>query len=310
MDYRHQFQQYLEEVEAYLAKVRKGRRVPSANPQAPQYSQAADDQRLIERGVAPAGYGSSMPPSSPETFDPRGIGQAFTAPGGQSPSYGFKHKDKRGEDGPAKSLAERLARDASEVPPAKIQSQIQDTNAHYDQLRAPAGTLRFTPIPLNVYGYTQTGGDYKGRSVVSYGGDKASQDVPNTVSHELFHRRRTEPDMDQIHSNIGNSKRWQLMDRMNEVQPSSQDGPYFGKNHSWNAEEQLANIAGYEGSLPRGTAIGDTDVGRILFEKRPELKNYYYHYLSQPYGGLWNDQGGWTGRNVGDQRPKPSSSTK
>jgi hypothetical protein len=102
MGYKEQFQSYMEEVEAYLAKVRKGRRVPAADPQAPQYSQGADDLRLIRQGEAPAGYGQTgrvpaptAPPSSPpETFDPRGFGQAFATPGGESPKYGFTERPK------------------------------------------------------------------------------------------------------------------------------------------------------------------------------------------------------------------------
>lgn len=83
----HGFNTMIAEMSNYLAKVRNGRSVQAVNPQAPQFSQSADDARLASKGQIPAGYGA--PPKPQESFNPNGFGQAFTTPSGASPSYGF-----------------------------------------------------------------------------------------------------------------------------------------------------------------------------------------------------------------------------
>lgn len=82
------FNQHMADVASYLAKVRGGRSITAVNPNAPQYSQAADDARLASRGQVPAGYGTT---STPDAIPTQGFGQAFTTPSGTSPTYGFSN---------------------------------------------------------------------------------------------------------------------------------------------------------------------------------------------------------------------------
>lgn len=95
-----QYQRYMQEVKDYLTKVRNGRRVPAADPQAPQYSQPADDLRLMQRGEAPAGYGATSAPLP--TYSDKGFAQAFETPAGQSSPYGFRVPN------PVPNLADRV----------------------------------------------------------------------------------------------------------------------------------------------------------------------------------------------------------
>ena len=76
---------------------------------------------------------------------------------------------------------------------------------------------------------------------------------------------------------------------MDRLQSGKEYGPYWGLDPSSSPEEQLASLAGYEGSLPRGTSILDTEAGKKLFAD-PRLRDYYLHYSSIPYGGLWEGQ--------------------
>lgn len=309
------FDDYMRDVSDYLSKVKAGRTTRAIDPRDPRFSQEAHDQRLARQGHVPAGYGTPAQPTPQPSFNPQGFGQAFVTQGGQSPSYGFggqgavsnryESSDPRDKIATNDKLADVIAKMSPPTVPPGIQQEIYGSNAQYDQARAPVNEVRWSNDNLNAYGYTKNSGPLQGRVVVTYGSPSTRKEAVNTLSHELFHQKRALGNMDSVQTNptgtiFRENPYSSLEKRMNQVQPPDASGPYFGLKHSSGPEEQLANIAGYEGSLPAGVAITDTPVGKTLFEGRQDLKDHYFHYASQPYGGWWNGQSGLTGRKRGN----------
>lgn len=195
-------------------------------------------------------------------------------------------------------MGQYLAETGDPNPPANVAAQIAKTNASYPTFSPKPGSVRYTPERLNAAGFTMKSGPTKGRVVISTGAEEGH--VPNTLAHESLHQRFDEHgnrpprmgmsgkplDLDAI----GNWPRWELSRRMKDLQPDDQFGPYWGMRANRNGEEQLANIYGYEGSLPKGSAITGTEVGKALFDGRQSLKDYYFSQVSHPYGGLWEGQ--------------------
>lgn len=215
-------------------------------------------------------------------------------------------------------LDEQLALTAPTMPPADVAAMIAASNASLPLYRPTPGSVRYAPQTLNAAGYTMMKGPLKGRVVVATGSPYASRDpendllrrqthnsVPNTLAHESLHQRFDNHGIRPImlHGKqvrpeaIGNDAWFDLMKKMRTLQPDDQYGPYWGLHPSTSAEEQLASIFGYEGSLPKGKAITETPVGQALFgnqgdilRERQDLKDYYFSQVSHPYGGLWEGQ--------------------
>lgn len=86
--YDQQYQAYQREVQSYLQKVKDGRRVPAADPQAPQFSQRADDERQAKRAGLGAyiQHGPPTPVMQPPLLSQQQMPQqqpAAPLPGGQ-----------------------------------------------------------------------------------------------------------------------------------------------------------------------------------------------------------------------------------
>ncbi len=101
-----------------------------------------------------------------------------------------------------------------------------------------------------------------------------------------------EPDTDML-AVYGN--RQKLDNAMRQIQPTAKTaGKYWGLRPNSSAEEQIANISGFEGSLPKGTGILDTPEGQKILSNQ-QLKDYYFTQSSVPFGGVWEGQS--TGNN-------------
>lgn len=192
------------------------------------------------------------------------------------------------------SFAEVLAREASDTPEADLLEEIAMANAGYHSFGVPmlGPRPRFSNEKLNAGGYTMTEGPMKGQVVIA-NPEKLSK--TNVLGHEAYHARALDSGMPKTKGvapgAIGNlSTRKRLNDAMEAIQPHAKvAGPYWGLNPNSSAEEQIANLVGYEASLPKGTSIIDTEIGKKILSNQ-ELKDYYFTQSSVPFGGIWEGQ--------------------
>jgi len=124
--------------------------------------------------------------------------------------------------------------------------------------------------------------------------------VPMIQAHEAYHERSDNGgDMPKVYvkkwgkaptlvdpNSIDNPHRGALAQLMERFQPNDQY-ILWGMNPNKNANEQIANLAGYEGAQPKGTSIVDTPVGKAM---TPDQRDYYFTQSSVPYGGIWEGQ--------------------
>lgn len=132
-------------------------------------------------------------------------------------------------------------------------------------------------------------------------------DRVNTQAHEAYHQRAVADKRSllgkdkMINEAVGSDwlARRRLKEIMEEFQPDSKvrkgSAPnslatYWGLDPNRSQEEQIANLAGYEGMHPKGTSFVDTEVGKKILSKYPSLIDYYFTQSSVPYGGVWEGQ--------------------
>lgn len=200
-------------------------------------------------------------------------------------------------------IAQRIARAASTKPPRWAQEASAGKNVELPFF-APKDP-RFTNEQLNAAGYTmKSQNGAPGTVVITNAGD-----VANTMGHEALHQRIGQPGVglhdvragfgpeNRVSADaLGNSARFLLMENMSAIQPENQEnGKYWGMRAGRTAEEQLANLFGYEASLPKGTPITESPIGDRLFVGNlgapyQPLKDYYFSQTSRPYGGVWEGQ--------------------
>lgn len=196
----------------------------------------------------------------------------------------------------SKQLAELLKESNASLPASSVTSN--------------APPPRYINYDLNVGGWTYGFGPLKGQIVIS--GDKNtpqdSKDAMNNVNtqaHEAYHQRavadkRSLLGKDKIINDPDWLARRRLEEIMEEFQPDSKKrkgsapnslaSSYWGLDPNRSQEEQIANLAGYEGMQPKGTSFVDTEVGKKILNKYPSLIDYYFTQSSVPYGGIWEGQ--------------------
>lgn len=192
------------------------------------------------------------------------------------------------------SIAEAVAAAAARRPSRETQARIDASNASLPAFSGPLNgpEPRWSNERLNAAGYTLLDGPMKGQVVIA-----SSDTLPpeNTLAHEGFHARRLQAEAPPNATGystgaLGDHHRWQLADRMAKEQPpADRAGPYWGLQPNRSQEELIANLVGYEGGLPKGTTILDTEVGRRLLPTQRDV-DYYFTQSSVPYGGVWEGQ--------------------
>ena len=186
------------------------------------------------------------------------------------------------------SSGELYAMMASSTPPRRALEEFARTNSGLPTYRPE--NPKYLQGRFNALGYTITDGPLKGTVVIM---DTPHPHVPlsNTAAHEGYHQRVLQYGETPTDPLTGLAAARELARRMNTIQPPGEHaGPYWGMKPSRTADEQIANIKGYEGGLPRGTAITETLVGQQLLGGNQALKDYYFSQISHPYGGLWEGQ--------------------
>lgn len=179
------------------------------------------------------------------------------------------------------SLAEGVAFGASEQMPNDVRASYESSNASLPSFQ-PRTPARWSNRQLNAAGYTIVAGPMKGTVVV------ADNKYPvNTLAHEAYHSSQIDAPPNNI--KLSGERQRQFQTLMGEVQPATANGPYWGLRPSSSNEEQIASIKGYEGTLPKGTSILDSDVGRKLFPHQT-LIDYYMALSSLPNKGAWAGQ--------------------
>ena len=184
---------------------------------------------------------------------------------------------------------------ASAERPPEVEAIIQGTNARYPSFSAT--DPKWINDQLSARGFTVSEGSRKGEVYATYGG-KRLQQVPETLAHEGYHQQVLQHG-NPYEQKIGRVVPQALAERMRTLQPDDKAGPYWGREATTTGtNELLANLKGYEGSLPVGTALSETPAGQALFSPSRSLfdpdaqsrKDYYYQNISYPIGGLWEGQ--------------------
>lgn len=193
--------------------------------------------------------------------------------------------------------------------------QMQGTNVGMPDsvIGAPKKMYTLPGKRLNVSGWTNA---VTGDVAIP---DTGNTPFANTVAHEGFHSRQVPDGMlppPAADANI----RAQLARNMQAIQPDADHTPpnaKWGLRPNSSAEEQIANIRGYEGALPAGTSITKSPIASQLFQPSfgnspggmlrsaaggvytsaadgdvtaNDLKSYYFHNSSLPYQGMWEGQ--------------------
>ena len=128
------------------------------------------------------------------------------------------------------------------------------------------------------------------------------QNIPrtNVIAHEAYHARQVPtggmPDSPSPKAELARNA---LAANMRTLQPPADvGGPLWGLSPNRSAEEQIANLRGYEGSLPAGVPITASPIAKQLFSPPPlwgdigpqGLQDYYFNRSSLPYQGVWEGQ--------------------
>lgn len=185
---------------------------------------------------------------------------------------------------------------ATKKMPKEVADIVEKSNTSYPTF-APKDP-QFINKALTSMGFTVIEGSRKGEVYVAYGGHQLPR-VANTMAHEGYHQGALANGAPYEHKpSWGSRGPAGLEDRMLKLQPREESAPYWGAHATSSVNELLANLKGYEGGLPKGTALGDTPVGQALFSPSrgwgdspaQERKDYYYNNISYPHGGLWEGQ--------------------
>ena len=193
----------------------------------------------------------------------------------------------------ARSLALEFLRsyyhEGLRIPPARSVQELRGTNAELPIFSPERGSVRYSRNPLpGAMAWTYAEGPLIGKIVVE---PNPRLPYSNLLSHEGFHQRALRHGLAPYPPELEYAARNLLTHRMSKLQDNNTDDlRYWGKSPSYNVNEQLASIKGYEGSLPKGTSLSDTDVGKFLFGSSPGVKDYYFTRTSHPFGGLWEGQ--------------------
>jgi len=166
---------------------------------------------------------------------------------------------------------------------------------------------RYISDNFNASGWTYGSGPLKGQTIIA--GDipitqdpKEVMDRVNTQAHEAFHQRAGQEGKTLINRKSYSDElaRDRIAKIMQEFQtdsdvkkgsaPNSISTAYWGLKPNRSKEEQIANLAGYEGMHPKGTSFLDTEVGKRMLKDDPRLIDYYFTQSSVPYGGIWEGQ--------------------
>jgi hypothetical protein len=131
---------------------------------------------------------------------------------------------------------------------------------------------------------------------------EASDNPARTLAHEQMHKRwRDAKTGGQAlppartgypRGAVGDPSHMQLLKNMRGIEHHKQDAPMknFSRNYHQDVEEQTAALMGYEGTLPAGTPITQSELAPALFNGNQELIDYYYTNSSFPHGGVWEGQ--------------------
>lgn len=156
---------------------------------------------------------------------------------------------------------------------------------------------------------TRTGKTYVSQDHGDY------EDWSNTAAHETVHQNHRSKYMpedpykeaESEYPLIGGSPtgnhahdariRKEIAKSMEMIQPNgNRKGKYWGLNPNRSAEEQIANLRGYEGMLPEGTSLRNSPIAKDFFTTRDknvtpkDMLDYYYEKSSLPYKGMWEGQ--------------------
>lgn len=223
-----------------------------------------------------------------------------------------------------KDYKRRLLSDDSDVsrfsasgklaPPSSLAELLANANASLNSFSVPMSGLqpRYIENKLNVGGYTVTDGPLKGQVIVA---NPSNLPRENVLGHESFHARALETPLPLKgeYEPFGYGARSILAENMAKIQPKGPvAGPYWGLQPNSSTEEQIANLVGYEASLPKGKSIVDSPIADQLFAQKygslgelfsnaqlQKLKDYYFTQSSIPSGGVWEGQVGDTGTIAG-----------
>lgn len=208
-----------------------------------------------------------------------------------------------------------LKRKGTQVPPPLVQAALDQFNVGSDYNR------RLAPV----YFLSQPGFDWNGLNVADPGGgtfvslgDLAElgfgdpKSVANTLSHELYHQRfrklpaELQAKLAQQLANPLYTPQIDFKARMREAAVQHPEWVNPSANYSLREalrlvqspapekrkrglDELVANLEGYAGALPKGTALTDTPWGQAVLGQQP-VKDFFFYRTSLPWGGLWEGQ--------------------
>jgi hypothetical protein len=191
------------------------------------------------------------------------------------------------------SLQETLEARAMKGKPL-LAADVAGTNAQ------PQFTLGMVPatysIPradLNAAGWTNT---QTGNVFIT---DAQSLPRPNIVAHEAYHARQvpTGGMPEPMYPTAGTARKTLALNMGVLQPPADKAGPHWGLEPNRSAEEQIANLRGYEGALPAGMPITASPIAERLFQpnildaaSRQDMVDYYFRQSSMPHQGVWEGQ--------------------
>ena len=175
-----------------------------------------------------------------------------------------------------KDSFEQLFEQSDKSPSKNVLVELLSRNSANTAHRPLPGTdVRYWPYSqMNYGGFTVADNKYlvDGKEVLTGGPAPGSMwvntyprknfdlpEVSNIYSHEALHSRASQAGGLPLKSSAELSAIQQgILKRMRLYQDSKAGGPYWGMRPESSIEETIAALAGYEGSLPKGTSILDT----------------------------------------------------
>lgn len=229
-------------------------------------------------------------PSKPYSYY---LGAGASVPTAKPITEDYAENNVKGESLPD-SIVRRAKRLVANSAMSPIAPQLTGTNA------GVPGTI-FHPPPNTYYlpqleGKLNAGGwtDSKGNVVVAN-----STHAAQTAAHETYHARQVPTGgMPEEPYNLWSPDtmaRNTLATNMQKISPETgKRGAMWGVDPNSSAEEQIANLHGYEGGLPAGTPITKSPVADQLFANSngstKNAKDYYFTKSSLPHQGIWEGQ--------------------
>jgi hypothetical protein len=267
-------------------------------PYEPNYFKTATDENLKDILHGPVTRAAGSPPTGERSYE-------------KTARNDYEQFRKNVMENPDSDIEFELR--AAPRPSNALAEDMKGTNLQ----KVPPRTYFYNDADLNKKGWTATEGKNKGAIIVAA---KESDDPKkirskvNTMGHELHHRRVGEVGEENMplhpawpFSGIPPEKqdsiynpRWKLEEVMNafvpartpnaENHPTDISSMHWGRRANRKAQEQIANLAGYEAMQKTGTPISQTAVGKAMLEKDPALLDYFYSQTSagRPGGGVWD----------------------